>query len=153
MGTFEEEIKQRVFKNDVRKAMLNVMYTANWIRDQHSHIFKQYGILQQHYNVLRIVKGRKGAAVSPGQIIEVMLDKGRDLTRLVDKLVKLGFLERKPSMINKRKVDISITEEGIRITDEIEEKLVDWIKTHIGIDEEKATKLNIYLDLMRQGDN
>ncbi|MEM9547446.1 MAG: winged helix DNA-binding protein [Bacteroidota bacterium] len=152
MKSFEEEIKQRVFKNDVRKALLNVMYTANWIRDQHSHIFKEYGILQQHYNVLRIVKGRKGEPVSPGQIIEVMLDKGRDLTRLVDKLVKYGLLERKPSEINKRKVDINITEKGIRITDEIEEKLDGWIKKHIGIDEEKASQLNIYLDYMREGD-
>ncbi len=152
MGTFEEEIRQTTFKNDVRKAMLNVIYTANWIRDGHSHIFKEYDILQQHYNVLRIVKGRKGDTVSPGQIIAVMLDKGRDLTRLVDKLVKKGYLERCPSEINKRKVDISITPEGIRITDEIENKLATWVKENIGIDDEIAKNLNANLDLMR-GEN
>ena len=149
MGTLEAEIKQRAFKSEVRKALLNILYTANWIRDNHAPIFKEYGILGQHYNVLRIVKGRKGEAVSPGQIIEVMLDKGRDLTRLVDKLVKLGYLERKPSEVNRRKVDIRITEEGARITDEIEIKLSRWIDRNLAIAENEASSLNMYLDNMR----
>ena len=149
MGTLEAEIKQSAFKSEVRKALLNILYTANWIRDNHAPIFKEYGILGQHYNVLRIVKGRKGEAVSPGQIIEVMLDKGRDLTRLVDKLVKLGYLERKPSEVNRRKVDITITEEGARITDEIEVKLSRWIDRNLAIVENDAASLNMYLDNMR----
>lgn len=150
MGTLEEEIKQKAFKNDLSKALINVMYTANWLRDQHAVIFKQYGILQQHYNVLRIVKGRKGEAVSPGEIIKVMLDKGRDLTRLVDKLVKKGLLMRNPCSFNKRRVDINITEEGIRLTDEIEVKLTSWADESLGeLDEEKAKKLSEYLDMLR----
>lgn len=149
MRTFEEEIKQSVFKNEVRKALLNVLYTANWIRDNHNPIFKEYGILQQHYNILRIVKGKKGEVVSPGQIIKVMLDKGRDLTRLVDKLVKIGYLERGPSSENRRKVDILITEEGIRITNEIEKKLSDWVNTKLSINEDDAKSLNVFLDQLR----
>jgi len=151
MGTFEEEIKQSVFKNEVRKALLNVMYTSNWIRDNHSSIFREYGILQQHYNILRIVKGRKGEVVSPGQIIKVMLDKGRDLTRLVDKLVKVGYLERSPSSINRRKVDIVITAEGERVTNEIENKISDWVSTKINIKESDAAMLNTFLDTLREG--
>ena len=149
MGTLEEEIKQSVFKNVALKALLNIMYTANWIRDNHTPIFKEYGILQQHYNVLRIVKGRKGDPVSPGQIIKVMLDKGRDLTRLVDKLVKLGYLVRNQSPINKRRVDINITEEGARITDEIEIKINKWINDKIKMDDETSQKLSQYLDQLR----
>jgi DNA-binding MarR family transcriptional regulator len=152
MGSFEKEIRQNVFKNDISKAMLNVMYTANWIRDHHAHIFNEYGIRPQHYNVLRIVKGRKGDAVSPGQIIEVMIDKGRDLTRLVDKLVIMGYLERSQSPLNKRKVDISITQKGIEITNEIEVKLDNWVNKHIHMSEDKALGLNTYLDMLR-GEN
>lgn len=149
MGSLEEEIRQLVFKSDVRKSLLNIMYTSNWIRDSHAPIFKEYGILQQHYNVLRIVKGKKGEAVSPGQIIKVMLDKGRDLTRLVDKLVKIGYLERCPSKVNRRKVEIRITEIGNQITDEIEAKLSDWVENNVNISEEEAKSLNSCLDQMR----
>jgi len=149
MGTLEEAIKQSVFKNNVRKALINIIYTANWIRDKHSPIFKEYGILQQHYNVLRIVKGRKGEAVSPGQILKVMIDKGRDLTRLVDKLVKKGYLERSICSKNRRKVDIHITSEGIRITDEIEQRLSQISEDIFDLTEEEAHHLNHILDKMR----
>ncbi len=149
MGTFEKEIRQSVFKNDVHKVVLNVMYTANWIRDKHFYIFREYGIRQQHYNILRIVKGKKGKAVSPGQIKEVMLDKGRDLTRLVDKLVKIGYLKRNSCAVNRRKVDINITHKGMEITNEIEIKLNTWIDSTIKITEENADKLNTYLDQIR----
>ena len=149
MGNLEEEIKQEKFANDTLKALINVLYTANWIRDNHSDIFKEYKILSQHYNVLRIVKGRKGKPVTPGEIIKVMLDKGRDLTRLVDKLVKLGYLQREQSPINRRKINISITEEGLRITNELETKLNAWMNAKIKMSEEDTNVLNVLLDKMR----
>jgi len=152
MGDFEQEIRQNIFKNDRLKALLNVMYTANWIRDNHTHIFKEYKILQQHYNVLRIVRGRNGKEVTPGEIIKVMLDKGRDLTRLVDKLVKIGYLERSQDVKNRRKVNILLTEKGLKITDEIEERLSDWITSKIKMSEEETKALNLLLDQMRKVD-
>lgn len=149
MANFGEEIGQDVFKDKKLKALLNVMYTSNWIRDFHAPIFKDYGILQQHYNVLRIVRGRKGELVTPGEIISVMLDKGRDLTRLVDKLVKNGYLEREQCPENRRKVNISITKEGLRITEEIEVKISDWIESRILLSDEESDLLNQLLDKMR----
>ena len=152
MGNLEEEIKQSSFKNNAAKAILNVMYTSNWIRDSNAPFFKEYNILQQHYNVLRIVRGRKGEPVSPGQIIKVMLDKGRDLTRLVDKLVKIGYLQREPSPSNRRKIDITITEKGLEVTNAIESKLNQWLDAHIKLSNEEAGALNDCLDKMRSED-
>jgi DNA-binding MarR family transcriptional regulator len=149
MGNFGDEIKQNIFKNDTLKALLNVIYTSNWIRDSHTHIFKEYNILQQHYNVLRIVRGRNGEEVTPGEIIKVMLDKGRDLTRLVDKLVKMEYLERSQDTVNRRKVNILISEEGLKITDEIEAKINDWLISQIEMSEEDTKTLNRLLDQMR----
>lgn len=152
MGNFEDEIRQNIFKNDTLKALLNVMYTSNWVRDGHSHIFKEYNILQQHYNILRIVRGRNGEEVTPGEIIKVMLDKGRDLTRLVDKLVKIGYLERSQDTVNRRKVNIIITEKGLKITDEIEAKISEWINSKIKMSPEETKTLNKLLDQMRSID-
>ena len=149
MGNFEVEIKQKVFKNNIHKAVLNIIYTSNYINDCHAVFFKEYNILRQHYNVLRIVRGQKGKPVSPGQIIEVMMDKGRDLTRLVDKLVNMELLERSPSEKNRRKVDITITEKGLKITDEIETKLNHWVSSNINLSEEEGKLLNSLLDKIR----
>ena len=148
MASLEAEIKQETFDSDIQKATLNVMYTSNYIRDKTLPFFKDYGILQQHYNVLRIVRGKKGEPVSPGKIIEVMLDKGRDLTRLVDKLVKVGYLERKVCSSNRRKVDIFITEHGLDITSKIERRINDWY-SQLGLSATEAEQLNTLLDKLR----
>lgn len=149
MGTLEQEIKQSVFQNQVHKGFLNIVYTANWLRDRTVALYKPHGILPQHYNILRIVRGKKGEATSPGQIIDVMLDKGRDLTRLVDKLVKMGYLERRTCPTNRRKVDIFITDIGLEITKIIEEGINQWFESTIGLSEPEALKLNELLDKLR----
>ncbi len=148
MGTIEEVLQQNKFQSLQQKGFLNILFTANWLRENTAYLFKEHGILQQHYNVLRIVKGKKGEPTSPGQIIDVMLDKGRDLTRLVDKLVKSGYLERKTSKTNRRKVEIFLTEEGEKIISEIDIKIVKFYKK-MNINDEEANTLSLLLDKIR----
>ncbi len=148
MGSLEDEIKQSKFKSQIQKGFLNILYTSNYLRDKTAPFFKENGILQQHYNILRIVKGKKDEPTSPGQIIEVMLDKGRDLTRLVDKLVKIGYLERRTSPTNRRKVEIFITLEGENIIEIIDLKITRFY-SDLGINEGEAEILNNLLDKIR----
>ncbi len=53
-----EAIKQKKFDNSVEKAIVNLIYTHNWLRDGFNTILKPYGLLQQHFNVLRILRGK-----------------------------------------------------------------------------------------------
>ncbi len=105
----EKVIRQEKFKNPFQKAYINLIYTANYFRDTHVNIFASHGIQGNHFNILRILKGKYPEPVSPGYIKEVMLDKGCDLTRLVSKLVNLGLVTRGVCPGNKRKMDISLT--------------------------------------------
>ncbi|MFT6333604.1 MAG: MarR family 2-MHQ and catechol resistance regulon transcriptional repressor [Saprospiraceae bacterium] len=148
MGSLADEIKQSKFHSQRQKSFLNILYTANYLRDKTAPFFKENGILHQHYNILRIVKGKKGEPTSPGQIIEVMFDKGRDLTRLVDKLVKVGFLERRTSETNRRKVEIFITNEGLDITEKIDQRITKFYAT-LEINDVEAETLNKLLDKLR----
>ncbi|HEY8916321.1 MAG TPA: MarR family transcriptional regulator, partial [Chitinophaga sp.] len=88
----EEAIKQGKFSNNFHKALVNLIFTSNWLRDANAEIFKKYDILPQHFNALRIIKGRHPKPVSAGEIKEVLLDKASDVTRLLDKLVKQGYV-------------------------------------------------------------
>jgi DNA-binding MarR family transcriptional regulator len=143
-------IKQKRFDSKKEKVLVNLLYTTNWIRDNHAKIFKKYKILGQHYNVLRIVNGQDPNPVSPGYILDVMLDKKRDLTRLVDKLVRLGYLSRKISKFNRRMVDITITQEGKKVMGEIKEKLHVWMDQNLDISDEDAEVLSKFLDRLRR---
>lgn len=129
--------------------MINLLYTSNWLRDRQHRIFKEYKILPQHYNVMRIVKGQHPEPVSPGYILDVMLDKGRDLTRLVDKLVRLGYLNRMTCPENRRKVDITITPKGINIVNDVKERIDEWMTRYNTLSEKDALQLSQLLDKMR----
>ncbi len=145
--SFKEEIKSKFDSNQLMAAV-NVIYTSNWLRDVSLPIYQKHNILSQHYNILRIVNGSYPNAVSPGYIKEVMLDKGRDLTRLVDKLVKLGYVERNLCKDNRRKMKITITEMGSEIIETIG-KEINSLYTSYNLNEEEAIKLSELLDKLR----
>ena len=146
---FAKAIKQKSFVSEYHKALLNLWYTYSATRDRQERIFKKYNIKSQHYNVLRIVKGQYPNPATPGYILEVMIDKGRDLTRLVDKLVKMGLLERCTNSDNRRMVSITITEKGLKLVDEIKDILDQQLYSTRNLTEEEAAQLNLLLDKFR----
>jgi DNA-binding MarR family transcriptional regulator len=147
----EKAIKQSKFESPLQKAVINIFYTANWLRDQQWELFKKYDILPQHYNVLRIIKGKHPESVSPGDIKDVMLDKGNDVTRLVDKLVKMGLVKRSLCEANRRKIDINLTDKGLGFLKELNEpmrKQYNSIKKQLS--EKEAEQLSNLLDKIRE---
>lgn len=146
---FEEKIQQFTFRDNYVKAILNLKYTASWYNSKELVIFKKHGILAQHYNVLRIVKGAHPEAVSPSKILDVMIEPGRDLTRLVDKLVKLGLLARSTCPSNRRRVDIHITEDGVTLTNKINTEIDHFLGSINSLSSEEAEQLSELLDKLR----
>lgn len=147
---FENAIKQTKFESSQQKAILNVMYTANWIRDEQIELFRSYDLLPQHYNALRIIKGKHPNPVSPSDIKEVMIDKGNDVTRLVDKLVKLKLVNRNLCPENRRKIDITLTKQGLKYLDEIAKQLQPKFKLiKSRLTEKEAELLSDLLDKIR----
>lgn len=146
---FSKVIKQKSFVSEYHKALLNLWYTSNLLRDRQDRIFKRYNIKPQHYNVLRIVRGHHPRPATPGYILEVMIDKGRDLTRLVDKLVKMGLLNRCTYERNRRMVSITITDKGLDLVKEIQLKLDIMLAETQSLSEEEAAQLSQLLDKLR----
>ncbi|MFZ1702932.1 MAG: MarR family transcriptional regulator [Saprospiraceae bacterium] len=144
-----KQIKQRKFKSGFEKAYINLLYTTNYFRDLHREVFSKSGILGQHYNILRITRGQYPNVVSPGYIKEVMLDKGRDVTRLLDKLEKMGLIERSVNPLNKRKLDIRLTDKGLNITNQIESELNKLQNKHSLLEEHEYENLSTLLDKLR----
>lgn len=146
----EKAIKQPKFTDAYQKLVVNMLFTSNWLRDAQNSLMKQYDILPQHYNVLRILKGKFPNSSSPGDIKDVMIDKGNDVTRLIDKLVSKGLVKRSLCEENRRKMDVYITEEGLKLLDEIEKPLqnhLTQIKTRVT--KEEAETMSSLLDKMR----
>ncbi|MFT6716331.1 MAG: MarR family 2-MHQ and catechol resistance regulon transcriptional repressor [Saprospiraceae bacterium] len=145
----KEDINQEKFKSNAEMALVNILYTFNWLKDRQQVFLKEHNILTQHYNILRIVNGNKSNVVFPGQIKEVMIDRGRDLTRLIDKLVNLGLLQRQHCDSNRRMIEISITPKGRKVVKDLGEKLSKEMKSFFKLSEKEALQLSDLLDKLR----
>ena len=70
----EDEIKQSKFQDEWQKALLNILYTGNWLTDNFMNIAKKFGINDQHYNVLRILRGKHPKCACPSEIKQVLIN-------------------------------------------------------------------------------
>ena len=123
MVEINKAIRQTQFKDNFFKAYINLIYTSNYFRDAFNSVFQKYGITGQHYNVLRIIKGQHHEKTTPGKIKDVMLDKGADLTRLMDKLERFGWIERQICPDNRRLMLVGITSQGLNVAETIDEEI------------------------------
>ena len=121
----EEAIKQKRFESPQIKAMLNIMYTANWLIGEFRDVYKPFGITPQQYNVLRILRGKHPEFINPSEIKEVMIDKNPDITRLCDRLLAMGLIGRSIDSDNRRKMNIVITDQGLHLLAQIQPLLTE----------------------------
>lgn len=118
----EEAILQSHFKSEAQKAGINLIYTANWLQNCMQDFLNPFQITHQQYNVLRILKGSHPVSLSTCDIRRRMLDKMSDVSRIVDRLVKQELVIRKVNLVDKRLVDVYISEAGIALLAKIETK-------------------------------
>jgi DNA-binding MarR family transcriptional regulator len=82
----EEEIHQTSFKSENQKAAVNILYTANNMNLKSFHILKEFGLTIPQFNILRILRGQHPKSTSINSLIERMLDKASNASRIVEKL-------------------------------------------------------------------
>lgn len=146
----EKEIKQKKFINEYQKATVNIIYTANWLNYSHSKFMKKYGISPQQYNILRILKGQYPQAASVNLLIERMLDKMSNASRLVEKLKQKELVERKQCEKDRRQVDVVITKKGIELLEKMNTHFDKFEAENLkAITKDEARELNRILDKLR----
>lgn len=115
-GGLAKRIKQtKDFESPAQEAMLNLFVAAAYTRRQVEQVCQDFGIQFSHYNVLRILRGAHPEGHARCDIIDRMLDPSPDVTRLIDKLVDHGLVERSRSEEDRRVTIHTITEEGLEL--------------------------------------
>lgn len=117
----EDEIKQSTFRDDFQKAYLNLVYTAGWLEVRQAAMLKPFGLSLPQFNLLRILRGRHPEPATVALLIERMLDKTSNASRIVDRLEEKQLVTRTVCPANRRAVDIRITEAGLRLLRLIDE--------------------------------
>lgn len=146
--SLENDIQQSKFRNEHQKAVINLLYTYNWLTEKNKQFFDKASITSQQFNILRILRGA-GVPLSTLQIRQRMLDKMSDTSRIVDRLVKKDLAQKVICKTDRRLVDVTISDKGLSLLQELD-NYNDELDSIVGnISAEEAHTLNLLLDKMR----
>jgi DNA-binding MarR family transcriptional regulator len=145
-----EEIQQAEFSDVYQKLGINILFTAAWFGEKNRMALKDFDISLPQCNVLRILRGQKGKAISVAGLCERMIDKSSNASRIVDKLETRKLVSRRVCDKDRRQVDVFITEKGFSLLEELDEK-VPTFKTIMSkqLSAKDAEALNFALDQIR----
>jgi len=146
--SIEKDISQRKFNSEFQKAMVNLMYTHNWMMERVKLFFDKTDLTPQQFNILRILRGA-GQPLSTLQIRQRMLDKMSDTSRIVDRLIKKGLTKKVVCKSDRRLVDVTISEKGLKLLEKLDEMQPDLDAIIQSLDESEAMQLNVLLDKIR----
>ncbi len=147
----EKDIQQMKFRNEYQKAVINLIYTSNWMREKTTGILEEEDITPQQFNILRILRGSQQKPLSTLQIRERMLDKMSDTSRIVDRLIAKGLVKKNTCREDRRLVDVCIAEKGLKMLERLDTKQNEMDGVLSNLTEKEATMLSELLDKIRGG--
>ena len=149
MAQLQKEIKTKKFENVFQQALVNVIFTYHWCTKNVKETLVPFDITQQQYNVLRILRGQYPSPATINLIKNRILDKMSDTSRIVDRLIQKGYVDKSVNSYDKRAVDIIISEKGLTLLKKMDKEIdfSSFITPNLTSDE--AKQLNILLDKMR----
>ncbi len=145
----EEEIKQKQFKSENHKAMINIIFTYNWLIKSQVEVLKPYGITLQQFNILRILRGQYPKPSTIKMMKERMLDRMSDCSRIVEKLRTKELVERHLCEKDRRNVDVLITKKGLALLKKLDKNIEKLDENLIALSGKELKTLNKLLDKLR----
>ncbi|MFD0798108.1 MarR family winged helix-turn-helix transcriptional regulator [Maribacter chungangensis] len=116
----EEAIKTNARIPLKKRTIIHLSLVYNKVNEQVALTLKPFEVSVQQFNVLRILRGQKGKPANLSTINERMVTKMSNTSRLVDKLIVKGYVNRTICEHNRRKVEINITKNGLQFLNEID---------------------------------
>jgi DNA-binding MarR family transcriptional regulator len=122
----------RPFQLPELEAFLNLVRTSDQLQTEIGALFKQRGITQQQYNVLRILRGAGQEGLPSLEIGHRMVTRVPDVTRLVDRMIERRLVRRQRSDADRRIVRVSLTEKGRKLANQLEGPTNELHRTQLG---------------------
>lgn len=136
-GLGDEIGKRDPFDHPAHEALLSVMKTHDQLAAQHAGLFAEHDLSSPLYNILRILRGhelRTQGDTAGKQGVPVytvgreMITRVPDITRLADRLEKLGHVERRRCPDDRRVVRLHLTTRGRRLAEKLVGPTLDLAK-------------------------
>ncbi len=124
---FSEDIRNLERWNDKaltlhEKVMLNLVRVAERLKREQGAIFKKSGITFPQYNVLRVLCTYEGGKTTTTNVSRKMLVSGPNISALLKRLEKRGFVIRERDPNDERVILVEITLKGTETLVKVEEE-------------------------------
>src|SRR3954447_25296923 len=115
----EQKKRGQRFDSPQQEAYLNLWRTYDRVRLIEDALFDSFVLAARQYNALRLLKAAHPKKVATLNLAGRLVSRAPDITRLVDKLVDRGLVERERPADNRRVVNVGITDAGLTLLDEL----------------------------------
>ena len=106
-----------------KNTVVGILKAGQKVEEYIGNTLKSADISLQQFNVLRILRGRKGIPANLQTVQKRMIHKMSNTTRLVDKLIVKELVVRKTCKENRRKIEITITNKGLEVLSRLDTKI------------------------------
>src|SRR3954463_2001386 len=144
----EQKKRGQRFDSPQQEAYLNLWRTYDRLRLIEDELFARFDLTAQQYNALRLLKAAHPKKVPTLSLAGRLVSRAPDITRLLDKLVDRGLVERERPADNRRVVNVGITDSGIALLDQLAPAIRECHERQLGhMDEDEMRTL---VELLRK---
>ena len=152
--TIGREIRQtKPFRSLQEQVVIKLMRTTRAVEESWiQYLKRREGISQSQYNILRILRGARPKAVKISEIADRMITRDPDVTRLVDRLIKQGLVQRERDSEDRRVVLVEITGAGLAMLARLDGPAGDYTDGAMaGLKPQQLRTLDTLLNELRAG--
>ena len=120
------------FDSLAQAVFLNLWRTYDRLKMLEDELFGQFNLTPQQYNVLRLLQAHQPGSLQTLQLASRLVSRAPDITRMLDKLNQRGLIVRQRLADNRRVVEVSITDQGLQLLDEISGRLAQCHARQLG---------------------
>jgi len=119
--------QNRPFVSLEQEVYLSILRTTSELSYAVDQFFRPYNITSSQYNVLRILRGAGTDGLCRNEISERMVTATPDMTRLLDRMEKAGWVTRERAEEDRRQVSTHITKPGMELLARLETPTRDFV--------------------------
>ena len=152
--TIHHEIRHtKPFRSLQEQVLINLMRTSRAVEESWLQYLKRTeGLSLSQYNILRILRGARPKAVRISEIADRMITRDPDVTRLVDRLIKQGLVQRERCTDDRRVVLVEITGAGLALLARLDEPVLEYVASAMaGLKPQQLRTLDTLLNEVRAG--
>ena len=102
------------------------------VHDDANAMLRPYGINHPEYNLLMMLYGTEGFTLHPTELADAAGEKSANITRLTNELADKGLIARNASDEDRRKITLTLTEEGVALIESFLPDVCELLERQVG---------------------